>query len=160
MKSCTLLSLSLLCLSMAQAEPAAVPAPEPRRVPFADPFILFYDGMYYAYGTDSPNGIAVMSSEDLKVWKKNVGRSKEKLALHKDDSYGDRWFWAPEVYQINGKFHMYYSGDEHVCVAVADHPLGPFVQPEKKPFFEGEKTIDNTLFIRLTFLLIFSPLYI
>ena len=61
MKSCTLLSLSLLCLSMAQAEPAAAPAPEPRRVPFADPFILFYDGMYYAYGTDSPNGIAVMS---------------------------------------------------------------------------------------------------
>jgi beta-xylosidase len=42
---------------------------------------------------------------------------------------------------------MYYSANEHVCVAVADHPLGPFVQPEKKPFFENEKTIDNTLFI-------------
>ena len=147
MKSCTLLPLSLLCLSLAQAQPAAQPAPQPRRVPFADPFILYYDGMYYAYGTDSPNGIAVMSSTDLKNWTRGVGRSKENLALHKDDSYGDRWFWAPEVYQINGTFHMYYSGDEHVCVAVADHPLGPFVQPEKKPFFEGEKTIDNTLFI-------------
>ena len=88
MKSCALLPLSLLCLSLAQAEPAA----EPRRVPFADPFILYYDGMYYAYGTDSPNGIAVMSSKDLKTWTRGVGRSKEKLALHKDDSYGERWF--------------------------------------------------------------------
>ena len=47
MKSCALLPLSLLCLSLAQAEPAA----EPRRVPFADPFILYYHGMYYDYGT-------------------------------------------------------------------------------------------------------------
>ena len=106
MKSCALLPLSLLCLSLAQAQPAAAPAAAPRRVPFADPFILYYDGTYYAYGTDSPNGIAVMSSTDLKTWTRGVGRSKEKLALHKDDSYGDRWFWAPEVYQINGKFHM------------------------------------------------------
>ena len=92
MKSCALLPLSLLCLSLVQAEPADGPAPEPRRVPFADPFILYYDGMYYAYGTSSPNGIAVMSSKDLNVWKPNVGRSKENLALHKDDSYSDKKF--------------------------------------------------------------------
>ncbi len=122
-------------------------AAEERRVPLADPFILCHDGLYYAYGTSSPHGIAVMSSPDLKVWTPNVGRSNEKLALHKDDSYGEKWFWAPEVYLVNGKFHMYYSADEHVCVAVADHPLGPFVQSEKKPFFDKEKTIDNTLFI-------------
>ncbi len=119
----------------------------PRQVPFADPFILYHKGTYYAYGTCAAHGIAVMTSADLVHWRENVGRAAEHLALHKDDSYGERWFWAPEVYEVNGRFHMYYTADEHTCVAVADNPLGPFVQPEKRPFFTREKTIDNTLFI-------------
>ena len=143
MKISVFLTSSLACLCMVQSILAA----EPRRVPLADPFILFHEGTYYAYGTCADNGIAVMSSPDLKVWTPNVGRSKEQLALHKDDSYGEKWFWAPEVYRVHGKFLMYYSADEHACVAVADHPLGPFAQTVKKPFFEREKTIDNTLFI-------------
>ncbi len=126
---------------------AAVRAEEARRVPFADPFILLHDGVYYAYGTLAADGIAVMTSADLLHWRENAGRAKGALALHKDDSYGEKWFWAPEVYRVGDKFHMYYSADEHVCVAVADSPLGPFVQTEKKPLVSGEKAIDNTLFI-------------
>lgn len=42
---------------------------------------------------------------------------------------------------------MFFSAQSHVCVAVSDSPLGPFVQKEKKPMIEGEKCIDNTLFI-------------
>ena len=143
MKTCALVTSLLVGLSTVQVGVAA----EPRRVPLADPFILCHEGEYYAYGTSSDHGIVVMSSHDLKVWTPNVGRSKGKLALHKDDSYGEKWFWAPEVYQVNGRFHMYYTAEEHVCVAVADHPLGPFVQSDKKPIFSGEKSIDNTLFV-------------
>ena len=44
---------------------AAVRAEEARRVPFADPFILLHDGVYYAYGTMAADGIAVMTSADL-----------------------------------------------------------------------------------------------
>jgi beta-xylosidase len=69
------------------------------------------------------------------------------VALHKDDSWGEKWFWAPEVYAVNGKFYMYYSADEHICVATADSPLGPFTQAVQKPMLEGEKCIDNSLFI-------------
>ena len=78
----------------------------------------------------------------MKRWQK-----KENLALHKKDSYGDKWFWAPEVYHVNNKFYMYYSAEEHMCVAVSDSPLGPFKQTVQKPMLEGEKTIDNSLFI-------------
>lgn len=116
------------------------------KVPLADPFILLYDGVYYAYGTGSPDGIEVMTSDDLKTWRRNTD-PRERLALHKDDSYGEKWFWAPEVYYVNGRFYMYYSAEEHICVATSDSPLGPFVQKEKKPMLEGEKAIDNTLFI-------------
>ena len=112
------------------------------KVPLADPFILLHKNEYYAYGTNSVDGIAVFTSSDLRKWRK-----EEALALHKDDSYGDKWFWAPEVYYVNNKFYMYYSADEHICVAASDSPLGPFRQTVQRPMLEGEKAIDNSLFI-------------
>lgn len=115
-------------------------------VPLADPFILLYEDTYYAYGTGAADGIEVMISKDLKQWSR-VNNDCGGLALHKNDSYGDKWFWAPEVYYINDKFYMYYSAEEHMCVATSDSPLGPFIQDEKKPMLPGEKTIDNSLFI-------------
>lgn len=115
-------------------------------VPLADPFILLHNGTYYAYGTGADDGIEIMVSNDLKTWKR-AANDENRLALHKNDSYGERWFWAPEVYFINGKFYMYYSAEEHICVATSDSPLGPFKQDEKKPMLEGEKAIDNSLFI-------------
>ena len=69
------------------------------------------------------------------------------MALQKKDVWADRWFWAPEVYEVNGKFYMYYSADEHICVATADSPAGPFTQSKKEPQIADEKCIDNSLFI-------------
>lgn len=115
-------------------------------VPLGDPFILLYEGKYYAYGTYAPDGIAVFVSDDLKTWSvpKEANNS---LALNKDDVYSDHWFWAPEVYFVNGRFYMYYSANEHICVATSKSPLGPFKQHIKKPMLEDEKGIDNSLFI-------------
>jgi beta-xylosidase len=42
---------------------------------------------------------------------------------------------------------MYYSGEERICVATSDSPLGPFRQQEQKPMIDSEKCIDNSLFI-------------
>lgn len=117
-------------------------AVSPEVVPLGDPFILYYEGCYYAYGTGADAGIPVYVSKDLKTW-----RRADRLALHKSDVWADRWFWAPEVYYIDGTFYMYYTADEHICVATADSPLGPFKQARKEPMIAGEKTIDNTLFI-------------
>ncbi|WP_288241322.1 glycoside hydrolase family 43 protein [uncultured Bacteroides sp.] len=110
-------------------------------VPLGDPFIMLCDGVYYAYGTHSAEGIEVYTSDDLLTWK------YKGLALNKKDSWADRWFWAPEIYAVNGKYYMYYSADEHICVAVADSPTGPFVQAKKEPMIADEKCIDNSLFI-------------
>jgi len=126
------------------AEPVTPPQPVEVKVPFGDPFILLHDDTYYAYGTSEDDGIAVYVSDDLLVWERVEGN---RLALNKADSWGDRWFWAPEVYEVDGVFYMYYSADEHICVATSDNPLGPFRQGEKKPMIEGEKCIDNSLFI-------------
>ena len=110
-------------------------------VPLGDPFIMLYEGTYYAYGTHADDGIEVYTSDDLQTWK------YKGMALQKKDVWADRWFWAPEVYEVNGKFYMYYSADEHICVATADSPAGPFTQSKKEPQIADEKCIDNSLFI-------------
>jgi len=119
---------------------------ENMKVPFGDPFIILHENKYYAYGTHGADGIEVYVSDDLYIWRGPVG-AKNGLVLHKDDVWADRWFWAPEIYFVNGKFYMYYSADEHICVATSDSPLGPFTQNIKKPMIENEKAIDNSLFI-------------
>ncbi|MFV0326162.1 MAG: glycoside hydrolase family 43 protein [Bacteroides xylanisolvens] len=115
-----------------------------RPITLADPFILLDGNKYYAYGTMSEDGIVCFESEDLKNWTQIVQNNG--LALHKDNSYGDKWFWAPEVYKVSdGRYAMAYSAEEHICIAFASSPRGPFLQQEKKPMFE-EKGIDNHIF--------------
>ena len=129
----------VLLFTVAEIEAQNVPC---QKVPLADPFILLYKGTYYAYGTHAADGIEVYTSKDLRSWDKS-----ENLALNKNNSFGEKWFWAPEVYHVNGKFYMYYSADEHICVATSDSPLGPFRQTVQKPMLEEEKAIDNSLFV-------------
>ena len=113
------------------------------KLPIADPFVLYYEGKYYAYGT-RVNGFEVYISEDLKQWKRN-----DIKALSPENSWGTRWYWAPEVYYVKSKnlFYMFYSVDEHICVATSTSPEGPFVQREKKPIVADEKGIDTSFFI-------------
>jgi beta-xylosidase len=140
----SVLMLSTACVLESKTKEAPAPDETPAgKVLFGDPFIMLYNGTYYAYGTSSPDGIIVYTSDELKTWH----MPKHRLALHKADVWANRRFWAPEVYHIKGKFYMYYSADEHICVAVADNPLGPFRQEVQKPMIEGEKCIDNSLFI-------------
>ena len=113
------------------------------KLPIADPFVLYYGGKYYAYGT-RVNGFEVYISKDLKHWKRN-----ETKALSPENSWGTRWYWAPEVYYVKSKnlFYLFYSVDEHICVATSISPEGPFVQNEKKPIVANEKGIDTSFFI-------------
>lgn len=132
-----IVALSLLSAVVAEAQNRYADS----RVPLADPFILLDNGTYYAYGTRSRNGIVYYTSDDLRTWRYGG------LALHKRDSYGERWFWAPEVHLVNGIYYMYYTAEERTCVAMAKSPRGPFVQDEQIPLINGYKNIDNTLFI-------------
>ncbi len=110
--------------------------------PIADPYILLFNNKYYAYGTRT-KGFEVFISDDLKHWRRG-----NRLALDPEDSWGTKWYWAPEVYYVESKkkFYMYYTVDEHICVATSDSPEGPFVQEEERPIRE-EKCIDASLFI-------------
>ena len=126
-------------------------------MPGADPFVLLYEGKYYLYCTrensqklvdhnsfdtsvNQQDGYDVYQSEDLRTWE------HKGVCLSSADVMGDKWFWAPEVLYRNGKFYMVYSSEEHIGMAVADSPLGPFKQEEKKWLY-AEKAIDGHLFV-------------
>lgn len=113
----------------------------------ADPYVLYHEGTYYLYGThtaDWPmmqNGIKVYTSTDLVNWKEH-----DEWALHRDNSWGENRFWAPEVIEKDGKFYMYYAVEERLAVATSDSPLGPFVQEKMEPIHPNTPEIDAHIF--------------
>ncbi|WP_343556114.1 glycoside hydrolase family 43 protein [Sphingobacterium sp.] len=126
-------------------------------VAFGDPFIVFDppSDQYYLYGTGgTENGFIAYSSKDLKTWKKE-GKVYD---AKQPNGWGEKDFWAPEVYRVNNKYYMYYSAhwkenpkndleNYRVGVAVADNPLGPFKDLTGKPIFDpGYPIIDANVF--------------
>ena len=91
----------------------------------ADPFVLLADGLYYHYSTNDPDGYRVLVSPDLVHWE------DKGYCLHKDSVQGEKWFWAPEVLALDGKYYMVYTADTHLGIAVADTPPVLLYRPKK-----------------------------
>ena len=75
--------LLLLCLCFAGCKEKLVV--ESDHLPIADPYVMLYEGKYYAYGTGGTvegEGFACFSSDDLKNW------TREGQALSAAHSYG------------------------------------------------------------------------
>ncbi|MCL1821475.1 MAG: glycoside hydrolase family 43 protein [Prolixibacteraceae bacterium] len=127
----------------------------PLPVEFGDPYILkASDNRYYMIGTGGvTDGFKMYSSDDLNEWKDEgrvyQGNTKESWCVAN--------FWAPELYERNGKFYIFYSADWRenpdnelenfrIGVAVADTPTGPYADLYNRPVFDpGYPIIDANL---------------
>src|SRR6201991_1876667 len=78
----------------------------------AYPTIFVDKGKYYLYGTGDPNGFKVYISDDFKTWK--LSGEHEGFALKKGESFGDKGFWAPQIFQHAGKYYMVYTVNENI----------------------------------------------
>lgn len=112
----------------------------------ADPTIFYKDGLYYLYGTGSPNGFKVYTSKDLQVWEGPHGAT-DGFALKKGNAFGARGFWAPQIFEYQNKFYMAYTANESIAIASSDSPLGPFVQKKKEALKAPVRQIDPFVFI-------------
>ncbi len=92
-----------------------------------DPYIFKDGGRYYIYATGG-KGAYAYSSDNLEGPYKFEGSVFSKA--------GHRSYWAPSVFKKDGKYYIYVSCEEaveqrtykqYMHVAVADNPLGPFV---------------------------------
>lgn len=133
----------------------------PLNVQLGDPYILQTSGLYYMYGTGGADkGFACYSSADLVNWK-----PEGQVYFHNNkNGWSDptaSWggaYWAPEVYEVKGKFYMFYSAqwklnpnkeveNFRIGVAVSEKPTGPFIDLDTKPIFDpGYPIIDANVF--------------
>lgn len=125
-------------------------------VRMGDPYVLLSsDGHYYMYGTtDESEGFRAYRSDDLKAWEP-LGF----VYVSKEESWTKDCFWAPEVYERDGKYYMFFSANTkynpnddlevfRIGVAVSDSPEGPFVDMYDRPVFDpGYPIIDADVFL-------------
>lgn len=151
------MTLFLLALLSTSCGNKKVAYQNPLPMAFGDPFLLkASDGKYYMYGTGGvSNGFKVYSSDDLVTW-------TDEGPIYQggtSDSWATDCFWAPEVYERNGKYYLWFSANWkenptkeqenfRIGVAVADKPTGPFKDLFNQPVFDpGYPIIDaNILF--------------
>jgi len=111
----------------------------------ADPTIFVDNGIYYLYGTGGgrgdSEGFKVYTSTDQVSWK------DEGFALKRGESYGTKGFWAPQVFKYKSRYYMAYTANEHIAIAVSDHPAGPFKQQTLAPLDAPVKIIDPFVWI-------------
>lgn len=105
----TILILSLLTLFFTSCGNKMATYQNPLPMAFGDPFLLkSSDGKYYMYGTGGiRNGFKVYSSDDLVTW-------TDEGPIYRggtSGSWGTDCFWAPEVYERNGKYYLWYSAN-------------------------------------------------
>ncbi|WP_313467448.1 family 43 glycosylhydrolase [Carnobacterium sp.] len=110
----------------------------------ADPDVLYDHGTYYLYPTtagSNNDGIKVYTSTDLVNW-----TDKGMAMTAGNENWGTQGFWAPDLIERDGKYYMYYTANEQLCVSIADSPLGPFTQKKVAPMHEDTKEIDAHAF--------------
>lgn len=127
-------------LSLWVAAPA--PAQEPQYGPYlelpgdplaADPHVIEVDGTWYLYPTTTSVSVECWSSVDLETWE-YAGVVWGPAA---PGAWNDHGVWAPEVFAAEDRFYLYYTADEKIGVAVADSPVGPFVDVYDHPLIGG-----------------------
>lgn len=110
----------------------------------ADPTVFVDKGTYYLYGTSSDQGFLVYVSKDLKNWKRKSENNG--FALKKDDAFGSKGFWAPQVFKRRNTYYMAYTADEQIAIAQSKSPLGTFKQEALKAISGTGKQIDPFVF--------------
>lgn len=105
-------------------------------IPMRDPFVFPFaaERKYYLFGTTFADGCGnedpvfeVYVGDDLKTW------TGPYVAFRPPKGFwGVRHYWAPEVFEVDGKFFMFASfkggiGENRgTGILIADHPAGPY----------------------------------
>lgn len=122
-----------------------------------DPFVFAYEQerKYYMFGTTFADGCGdkdpifeVYVSDDLSSW------TGPYVAFQPPKGFwGVRHYWAPEVFEVDGRFYMFASFKggigEHrgTGILVADHPAGPYrVHSDGPVTLSGSECLDGTYY--------------
>lgn len=127
-------------------------AQQKQEIFYADPTIYVDGNTYYLTGTggqqDGPPGFSVLESKDMKTWTLPVGTTTPvRMLLTKGDHvFGERGFWAPQLFQNNNTWYFTYTANEQTVLASSNSLLGPYRQNKVGPIDGSEKNIDSFIF--------------
>lgn len=86
------------------------------------------------------------SSTDLKTW-----TDHGVIFGVKDLTWADKFAWAPDCINRNGKYYFYFPADFQIGVAISNSPSGPFKDALGKPLLArnegGTTAMDPCIFI-------------
>jgi len=105
--------------------------PIPDEGSLADPHVIKLGDTWYLYATHSQEGFEVWTSQDLENWEE--GSTIWEPTLGWQVRGGLCGMWAPHVEPAGDLFYLYYSANCRIGVAVADSPLGPFLEVSPHP---------------------------
>lgn len=120
----------------------------------ADPDILYHDGTYYLYYTDTQDMTLFQcyTSKDLIHWSEPV------VVFHGKDGWGNNEYMSPNVICKDGLFYMFYAShtapdpvtgkrEAHVAFASSASPLGPFRSATMQPLHTDVQEIGGHPFL-------------
>ncbi|MGQ8335065.1 glycoside hydrolase family 43 protein [Sunxiuqinia sp. A32] len=145
MKSLIIYSIILFCAMNLTAQ-------EKQELFFADPTIYVENGTYYLTGTGGqrggPSGFSVLESTDLKTWAPPAGANESvyMILTKGDHTYGDRGFWAPQIFKVDHTYYFTHTANEQTVLTESNSLLGPYRQKEVAPIDGSEKNIDSFVF--------------
>lgn len=150
----------LVCVLTGAASRAAEPStgetytnPVGEELWMGDPFVVRYGGTYYLTGTtDSGTGFRIWSSANLVDW------TPRGFAYQRGrESWGDKAFWAPELFRHQGRYYLVYSASRRdandgkpgfrICLGAADTPVGPYRDVHAPWCDPGYSCIDGHVFV-------------
>lgn len=116
---------------------------ELKDLPLPDPAVLEDDGVYYIYGTTDRS--AARTFDCFSTTDFNNFTLHSNIYAPSSNSYTKESLFAPEVYKIDGKYYLYYSGKKNgesksgINVLVSDSPKGPFIE------YKGVNALGETV---------------
>jgi len=152
-----LTAIAVLFSLVACDEAADVVISNPIDIKMGDPYVLLSsDGHYYMYGTTAKYGYKAYRSDNLQDWE-DLGMVYD--VRKQEKAWAVKSFWAPEVFEIDGRYYMFFSADWNnnptnelenfrIGVAVSDSPEGPFLDMYDRPVFDpGYPIIDADIHV-------------
>ncbi|MDH3323568.1 MAG: family 43 glycosylhydrolase [Flavobacteriaceae bacterium] len=113
----------------------------------ADPSAHVFDGRLYVYTSHDEDDATyfdmldwhVFSTDNLVDWTDHGAV----LSL-KDIDWAEKWAWAPDCVERNGKYYFYYPVERaKIGVAISDSPAGPFIDKLGKPLIDNTDQVEK-----------------
>ncbi|WP_430814945.1 family 43 glycosylhydrolase [Carboxylicivirga sp. RSCT41] len=113
----------------------------------ADPSAHVFNERLYVYTSHDEDTATYFNMQDWHVFSSDNMHdwTDHGSVFSLDDiNWADKWAWAPDCVERNGKYYFYYPVERaKIGVAVSDSPIGPFKDVHGKPLVDNTGQVEH-----------------